>query len=360
MTDGILHRTFEVEVRAAKVGVNGEARIIEFICSTEAIDSYGDVVVQDWDLARYTKNPVVLFGHNTRDLPIGKSVETVVEDGKLRAKVQFVDEKANPFAVQVYESLKQGSLNAVSVGFRPKKVQPGKVGDKDVYFLSGNELLEISVVPVPANPEALALEHTKTLDVIRSLSGPKGAPMSSTLLKAILPILVLADTTSEAEAATEVGRLKGIERDSKSLFELTGKSSVLEALGVVRAWKQSADTVEQLQKDAAEAKRLGESKERAELIKSARSSGKLAPASVAWAEKADLVELKTFLETAPPIPQFVERHAEPMSVPGLTWKGKRYAQLKPVERAELHAENKALFDAMRADPGDEDDGGEAA
>ena len=143
--------------------VRAETREAEFVASTDAIDSYDEIVEQTWKLDRYNGNPVVLFAHQSRELPIGQAVSCGVVDGKLRVNVRFASEKANPQAEHVWQSVKEGTLRAVSVGFRPHTVRSEKRDGKDVYVLADNELHEISVVPVPANPEALALMKQRAM-----------------------------------------------------------------------------------------------------------------------------------------------------------------------------------------------------
>lgn len=140
-----------------------DTRSIDVIASTEAVDSYGEIVEQSWDLARYKANPVVLFAHNSRELPIGSARDVKVEDGALVATLDFVSAEANPKAEQVWQLIQQGALRAVSVGFRPRTVRSEKRDGKEVYVLADNELHEISVVPIPANPEALARARARAL-----------------------------------------------------------------------------------------------------------------------------------------------------------------------------------------------------
>lgn len=142
------------------------SRSFDFVCSTSDVDSSGRVVTQDWDLERYKKNPVVLWNHGMGasffggddtdlTLPIGHASNIRVEDGKLKATLTIVDEKANPIAEKVYQGLLQGSLHSVSVGWWPRDVKYDQVDGEDVAIMSGNQLLEISVVPIPANHEAV-------------------------------------------------------------------------------------------------------------------------------------------------------------------------------------------------------------
>jgi HK97 family phage prohead protease len=144
-------------------------RTLRFVASDETPDRVGDIIkVSGWNLTSYKKNPVVLWGHDTSTVPpIGRA--TNVRRGKkpngeraLLADIEFAPEEAHPFAETVYQLAKRGYLNAVSVGFIPKATK--ELTDKEKAALgmepygqlySQADLLEISVVSVPANPSAL-------------------------------------------------------------------------------------------------------------------------------------------------------------------------------------------------------------
>lgn len=146
---------------ARATGADAEARRVTFIASDETVDRYGDIIrVEGWELVNFKRNPVLLFGHNSRDLPIGRVPEVKVEGKRLLATAEFRPEGDNAFTDDVWKALQSGFLNAVSVGFLPT-VEPKIIRDEDDRFAGfefvGQELLELSVVPVPANPAALAL-----------------------------------------------------------------------------------------------------------------------------------------------------------------------------------------------------------
>jgi HK97 family phage prohead protease len=130
-------------------------RSADFIASTASIDSYGEIVEQKWHLERYLRNPVVLYAHNSREMPIGHAKNVRVTSTGLECSVTFLSAKANPLAEQVWQAMKEGALRAVSVGFFPNTVRTEKRNEKDVTVLSDNELYEISVVPIPANEDAV-------------------------------------------------------------------------------------------------------------------------------------------------------------------------------------------------------------
>ena len=143
----------------------GETRTVTFVASDETTDRMGDVIrAAGWDLKHYKTNPVLLWAHNSRELPIGKVSDIAIKGTQLLATAEFVTEDMNPQAEKVLRMLRGGFLNAVSVGFRPTKA-PNDIKDKDTgqwtgFEFTAQDLYELSVVPVPANPAALAVSRS--------------------------------------------------------------------------------------------------------------------------------------------------------------------------------------------------------
>ncbi len=141
-----------------------EDHTFEVIASTEGQDRDGEVVMQDGiDLTNYLKNPVILFGHDYWSLPIGKATEVFRKDGQTIVRGIFATKEANPVAEQCRLLYQQGILKAVSIGFIPKRYEGNRIVEC--------ELLELSFVPVPANPEALSmLNYAKSLGIEKELA----------------------------------------------------------------------------------------------------------------------------------------------------------------------------------------------
>jgi HK97 family phage major capsid protein/HK97 family phage prohead protease len=139
----------------ATVSVSND-RTCKFILSDDSVDRYGDIIVQSgWDLRAYRRNPVVLFGHNPDDAEcvIGKCLDIGVVGRQLVGTVQFA---SHPQAQLVYNLVNAGFINSTSVGFIPIKytAAPGNSGG---MIFQECELLEISIVPIPANANCVAL-----------------------------------------------------------------------------------------------------------------------------------------------------------------------------------------------------------
>ena len=151
---------------------------IKFVASTASPDRYGDVVDQKgWDLSAYNRNPVVLFNHNPSQMPIARG-KAYVENDQLMLEVEF-DQK-DDMAKTIEQKVRDGFINAVSVGFQPSKTvsRSSLPSDHPYYGKSGqyfqaSELLEVSIVTIPANNEAtLSKQFSREIglaDVARSL-----------------------------------------------------------------------------------------------------------------------------------------------------------------------------------------------
>ena len=174
--------------------IDEESRTVEFVASDNSVDSYGTVIpVDKWDLTRFSNNGIIGYMHDVYgdswtksadpDDVIGKGV-AFIEDEKLIVRITFEPADLNPRADKIFRKLQFGSLHAVSVGFRATK--KGHMGDEErgedpkVYYYAGQELLEVSVVNIPSNANALkrALEEERAswdVDETKQISEPEEA-----------------------------------------------------------------------------------------------------------------------------------------------------------------------------------------
>ena len=147
--------------------IDEEKRQATFVISTDEIDRTYEIVEQSWQLDNYKKNPIVLFGHDPSKpgYVVGCATEIRAEkDGDKNitiGTVQFAEEGTSSDADTVWKLVKQGILRTVSVGFIPHTFKASKDEDgSEITVLADNELLEFSIVPIPANPSAVALAMT--------------------------------------------------------------------------------------------------------------------------------------------------------------------------------------------------------
>jgi HK97 family phage prohead protease len=152
-------KTRAVDIPTVK-SLSESTRSATFIASTGAVDSYGESVDQTtWRLDRFKANPVILYGHKSRELPIGTATSIAVVGGQLEVTIKFATSQANPLAEQVWQAIKEKVIRAVSVGFIPGETREEIRDGRPLTVLRNCELLEISVVAIPANHEALAKSY---------------------------------------------------------------------------------------------------------------------------------------------------------------------------------------------------------
>lgn len=132
-------------------------KVYTFLASNETVDRDGEILTRaGWDLANYERNPVILDGHDYRSITniIGRAVGLRLTDDGLEADVLFNDTPKGQLATQLVEA---GDLRAVSVGARLLgKAERGPAAG-DPPRLVRKELMEISLCPVPVNPDTLRL-----------------------------------------------------------------------------------------------------------------------------------------------------------------------------------------------------------
>jgi hypothetical protein len=165
----IVRKNFRCIVKADGMDEEGKPKkTVVFIASTDAVDRYNDVVDQTWELDNYNSNPVVQVDHDySTAATVGRGRAYLADDGTGRAVLHLAIEQwgTSARAQQTRADVEAGILSALSVGFRPRRSvarntlqpeDPRYSPDSYCYVHYNNELLEGSIVAIPANPEALA------------------------------------------------------------------------------------------------------------------------------------------------------------------------------------------------------------
>jgi len=165
-----------------KAGHQSKENPYKFIMSTASVDRMGDIVRQDWDLKEFGRNPVALFNHSA-NMVIGTWDNVRVESGRLVGQLRLAQKGTSRIVDEIRSLLEQRILKAVSVGFTSTKATP--INPKKPYHgqhLSGNSLLECSLVSVPANSEAL-LAKSLSPELRAMLTGRRATPNALKLVK---------------------------------------------------------------------------------------------------------------------------------------------------------------------------------
>jgi HK97 family phage prohead protease/HK97 family phage major capsid protein len=145
MKDKVLHLNSAFSIKAA----DDQSVYIEGYASTVDIDRHGDVVptsVWEKGMTNYLKNPIILAYHDHSN-PVGRMVEHKTDSKGLWIKARIST------AAKQFQLIKDGILTAFSIGFRVLDAE--YKSDAEVFLIKDLELVEISVVSVPANQNTL-------------------------------------------------------------------------------------------------------------------------------------------------------------------------------------------------------------
>lgn len=227
--------------------VREQLREVDFVFSTPDLDSHDTIIRQNWKLDRFTDCPTILYSHRGDDrLPIGQGRNVRVQDGVLQGTIFF--SKITALAEEVFQQVLEKTLRASSVGFWPHKLSFEEIDGKEVVVLDENELIEISVVPVPSNKNALAKLKARAHSLRAEPTSPTPATPDNVTERAALTDqgtipMSLPATDDAAALKTKVTELETLNRDldfksreatklaaehEKRAVELASKVEVLE------------------------------------------------------------------------------------------------------------------------------------
>jgi HK97 family phage prohead protease len=150
-------------------------RQIRIVASDGTPDRVGDVMVAaGCDYSAYRSNPIVLAQHDP-DAPIGVA-RVQINGGQLEALIDFAPAGVSAKADEYCGLAKAGIINAASVGFEPIEREPIKSGGWRYVKWS---LLEISLVSVPANPNAVTIARSHPAARKHDLSDQRRAQVAA-------------------------------------------------------------------------------------------------------------------------------------------------------------------------------------
>lgn len=159
MATAIMQKTIESLKTAEDTGV------FKFVISTDDEDRQGEKVNQaGLDFTHYMKNPVVLWGHNYGEPPVGVATRIYRDGNKTMAEGKWAP---TPFAQELRKLYDAGFLRACSIGYIPKEL------DEEGNTQKG-EVLEFSIVSIPANPFALSADGMKQYQFDLNILTAKG------------------------------------------------------------------------------------------------------------------------------------------------------------------------------------------
>jgi HK97 family phage prohead protease len=139
-----------------------ENDLYTFVVSTPEVDRYGTIIVPSGiDYTAYLNNPIVLAQHDSDKWPIGRCLGFAMNGENLEATIQI--ECITEEGKKLNKLINAGFVKAVSVGIIPNEYEEQTIDGQKVTVYTKSELVEFSVVSVPANRQALLKKSIKTL-----------------------------------------------------------------------------------------------------------------------------------------------------------------------------------------------------
>lgn len=285
----------------------------DFVANTSLPNRHDDIIDQNtWELSNYNRNPVVLWMHDMHRFPLGRGEVWVEHLGSTNARlmVRVHWDLARSDAREASRQVEEGFLSAVSIHARFGQSQwRDELPESDPRYkrvgwgrcLSHGDLLEVSVVTVPGDPNAIKQALLLSMETPPPLSPePPASPPGETMsLRALLlAALSLPDITTDEEISALAAENKKKAEDLAARLTATCR-----ALGLPSTADEAVlgAAVAALQASVAQAATTTEEAAVA-LVAQAVQEGKILPAHKAhWLKHAqgDLEGARTELAALP-------------------------------------------------------------
>ncbi len=134
-------------------------RTFKVVASTEDSDRSWEIIkASGWDYTNFMKNPVIIANHVYKiENIVGKATSIYVKDNQLI--IEWVFSESNPLWKLLADLYEEWMVKTVSVWFIPKSRD-----ESNKRIITSAELLELSFVAVPCNPNALSLDQKQLLE----------------------------------------------------------------------------------------------------------------------------------------------------------------------------------------------------
>lgn len=161
-----------------------EKRQVEFVISSESIDTYRTVFKMDGgDFSRFENGGIVLYMHdawsNDADNVLGVG-EVFMDGDELIGRVTFEPKEVNEKAEKIFRKIESGTPYMASIGANVHQATFGVEDsgeDPDILYFRKWSLLEFSVVPIGANPDAKKRSVQNIEAIKKEIRSQKNSPI---------------------------------------------------------------------------------------------------------------------------------------------------------------------------------------
>lgn len=213
-----------------------------FILSDESVNSHGFIVKTNGiDTSRFAKNPIMLYNHSREQGIIGRWENIRVEGSQLLADAVFDENDA--LGAMIKTKVETGFINSVSIGI--ENIEDSVENGVKTVFKS--VLFEVSIVDIPANPNAVKVAGNGEKALFLSFS-------RESLKNQLVKLLKLSKNTSDYEVVNKIKeiaktqenqidealRLGLIDSTQQQLIAIASKNNPFEVSRILEECKDNA------------------------------------------------------------------------------------------------------------------------
>lgn len=182
-----------IEIKASDDSKNGSFE--GYAAAFGNVDSWGDIInpgAFTKTLAERSGQIKLLWNHDMFGLPIGIPTSMVEDEKGLYVTASF---SATQMAQDIRTLVAEGAINSMSIGYSTVKSAWEELQDEYVRRLLEVKLYEVSLVNLPANPEATVtsakslgadlIRRASELDALVQVGIKSGRPLSAENLRAV-------------------------------------------------------------------------------------------------------------------------------------------------------------------------------
>jgi|32_taG_2_1085360.scaffolds.fasta_scaffold04027_6 HK97 family phage prohead protease len=228
-----------VEIKADGDANSNEGEFSGYGATFGNLDHTGDIIkagafaksLNDWGMKGELP---FLFAFHDMSRPIGDWLE-MREDEKglyVRGRLWTKGDRRIEDAVMAYNMLRGTGRKNLSIGYRVKDYEMQESVNGSVRILKEIDLIEVSIVPIPANDMA-------KITAVKSLKDEEGNILSKREVERALRDAGLSTRQAKAFIA---GGYEALERDAKELVEPAGREDQLDEAGILASLQKALYT----------------------------------------------------------------------------------------------------------------------
>lgn len=192
---------------------------VTFIISDESVNCYGKVILTDGiDTSQFERNPVMLYMHERKNGVVGRWENVRKEEKKLLADAVFDD--STQLGAQVKSQVEKGFLRSASGNF--KIIEEKTINGVDT--VTKCELLEVSIVDIPGNNNALKLYRKGGFSYLRLVSTDEVEDLRAS----IVDLLGLDENVTDNEILAEIQALLNAPDEASNQVDEAIKNGFIE------------------------------------------------------------------------------------------------------------------------------------